>query len=153
VNRLRFVIGALGVLAIGFGAVLAVTGLGLRSVRLAIWLGAPVAIHDGIVVPLALALGWAGRRLLPRPAWGPAAAGLVVTGTLLALAAVVLPRPSPDPALPSLLDRNYPAGLAVALGLVWSITAVAAAFRLRSARTTAGRGGEVPSVHGAHEEP
>jgi hypothetical protein len=133
-NRARIGIGALGVLALLFAAWLAVTGLGLKSVRLAVWLGGVVALHDAVVVPATLALAWAGRRVLPRPAWAPAATGLVVAGTLTALAAVPLLPVGGDPTLSSLLDRNYPAGYAGAVGLVLLVTTAVCVRRVRFAR-------------------
>jgi hypothetical protein len=138
-NRLRIAIGALGVLAMLFAAWLALTGLGLRSIRLAIWLGGTVAVHDGILVPATLALAWLGRRWLPRTAWAPAAAGLVVAGTLTILSAVVLVQPGRDPTLPSLLDRDYPAGYGVALFLVLVLTSAISLHRVRSARLGSSR--------------
>lgn len=140
-NRLRIAIGSLGVLVLAVGGGLAITSLGLRSIRLAFWLGVPVLLHDGVVVPLALALGWLGRRLLPRPAWGPAACGLVATGTLTARGGVVLVQPGADPTLLSLLDRNYWAGYALALAIVWTLTTLVALARVRSVRPPAPRRG------------
>jgi hypothetical protein len=134
VNRLRIAIGALGAVALLFAAWLALTGLGLRSVRLAIWLGGTVAVHDGILVPATLALAWLGRRWLPRAAWAPAAAGLVVAGALTILSTVVLVQPGGDPTLPSLLDRDYPAGYGVALSVVLVLTAAISLRRVRSSR-------------------
>jgi hypothetical protein len=133
-NRLRIALGTLGVLGLTIGGGLALSSLGLRSIRLALWLGVPVLLHDGVLVPLVLALGWLARRLLPQPAWGPAACGLVATGTLTALGGVVLVKPGADPTLPSLLDRNYWAGYALALAIVWTLTTLLAAARVRSAR-------------------
>jgi hypothetical protein len=138
-NRLRIAIGTLGVLVLAIGGGLAISSLGLRSIRLALWLGLPVLLHDCVLVPLVLALGWLGRRLLPQAAWGPAACGLVATGTLTALGAVVLVQPGADPTLPSLLDRNYWAGYALALAIVWTLTSLVAAARVRSARARASR--------------
>jgi hypothetical protein len=137
--RLRAGLGALGVLVLAIGGWLAISSLGLRSIRLALWLGVPVLLHDGVLVPLVLALGWLGRRWLPRPAWGPAACGLVATGTLTALGAVVLVQPGADPTLPSLLDRDYGAGYALALATVWALTGLVAAVRVRDARARAPR--------------
>jgi Na+/proline symporter len=133
-NRLRIAIGTLGTLAMLYAAWLALTGLGLRSIRLTIWLGGTVAIHDGVLVPATLALAWLGRRWLPRTAWAPAAAGLIVAGTLTILSTVVLLQPGSDPTLPSLLDRNYPAGYGVALSLVLALTAAISVHRVRSSR-------------------
>ena len=134
-NRLRTALGGLGVLVLAIGGGLAVSSLGLRSIRLALWLGVPVLLHDGVLVPLVLVLGWLGRRLLPEPAWGPATCGLVATGTLTALGGVVLVQPGADPTLPSLLDRNYWAGYAAALAIVWLLTCLVAAARVSWARS------------------
>jgi len=133
-NRLRVAIAALGVLSMSFGGWLAVTHLGLKSIRLGFWLAGPVIVHDALLVPLVLAGAWIARRLLPRPAWGPVAVGFAASGTLTAVGAVVLVQPAGAPTLPSLLDRNYPAGYAIALGAVWILTAGAATVRVSRSR-------------------
>jgi hypothetical protein len=134
-RRLRITIAALGVLSMSFGGWLAVTHLGLKSFRLGLWLAGPVIVHDALLVPLVLAGAWIARRVLPGPAWGPVVIGFAASGTLTALGAVVLFQPGADPTLPSLLDRNYRAGYAVALGSVWILTAGVAAVRVSRSRS------------------
>jgi MFS family permease len=91
------------------------------------WLAGGPLIHDLLVAPLIGGLGaLVGRRRA-------VAAALTVTGTLLLIAVPLLWRPHPASPNPGLLDRDYPTGLAVFLGLVWALTALAT-LRPRSAR-------------------
>jgi hypothetical protein len=134
-NRIRITIAATGILSMGLGGWLAVTHLGLKSVRLGLWLAGPVLAHDALLVPLVLTVAWISRRILPRPAWGPVAVGCVASGTLTAVGTVVLFQPGADPTLPSLLNRNYWAGYTIALGIVWILTAGVAAVRVSHAHS------------------
>ena len=112
--RLRVAIGVLGVLAIGFGAVLILLQEPGRIPRILVWLAGPLAVHDGLLAPATLGLAWLGRRVLPRRVWGPAVVGLALAGTTVLLALPLLLSPA-DGTVPGLLDRNYPRGVVIGL--------------------------------------
>jgi hypothetical protein len=118
--KTRLAIGALGVTGMAFGVYQALAHLSGQLPALVLWLAVPVIITDALVSPAVITIAWAGRRVLPRPGWGPAVVGLVGTGALTAAASVVLTRPGAHRDLPSLLDRNYPAGYLLALATLWS---------------------------------
>ena len=80
-SRGRVLLGAGGALLVGYGTLLVLTQLPPAAwLRVGLWAGGAVAAHDLLLVPLVLALAWAGRRVLPRALWGPAVLGLVATG-------------------------------------------------------------------------
>jgi len=123
---------ALGWPLIGFGVWTLVRRSGATDPPnfAALFLGLAL-VHDLVVAPLASALAlWVGPRL-PVRARAPVAAAAIVSG---ALVLVSLPPlfSGGVPDNPSLLPRNYPFGLAVALAAVWAVTGAAVALaRLR----------------------
>lgn len=141
---MRVALGSFGVALSAYGAWLLVDsqdGAELRSV--CVWLAAGVVVHDAVLAPVALVLGWATGRVLPRAAAAGAAVVFVVLGPLTLIAVPVLARSSTDVVNPTLLTRDYGLGLlelaVVALMLgVWVGVAV-----LRSAERRR-RGGTDP---------
>lgn len=121
----RVVLVAVGVAMASYGAMLLLRSGpdALRSI--VVWFAAGILLHDGLFAPLCAAVGLGGRRWLPRRWWAPVACGAVCTVTLLAVAVPTLTRGGALPN-PTVLDRNYPVGLAVALALVWGLVVVAA---------------------------
>ena len=99
-----------------------------------IWLVGGVVLHDGVLAPLVLLACLAATRLLPRIARGPAAAGLVVLGSVTLLAVPVLGRFGARPDNPTLLDRDYALGWVVLAGLTIAGVAVATYVGARDAR-------------------
>ena len=90
-------------------------------------------VNDLVLAPLLSAIALAlGRRLSPG-VLGVVLGALVVSGTLVLVSLPVLfgDRPADNP---SLLPRNYPLGLAVALVLTWSVAVALVLLRRRSGR-------------------
>jgi hypothetical protein len=87
--------------------------------ELARWIVGAAVVHDLVLVPLVAVTAWGLRRLVPGRWWGPVRVGLVVTGTLCLVAAPVVAGFGQDPGNPSLLPRDYPAGLVTAVAVVW----------------------------------
>ncbi len=134
--QLALVVG--GVLVAGVGAKALLTDLRDEVLDVAIWSLAPVAVHDALLAPLAVAGAWLAARVLPRPAWPAVVGGALASAGLLAVGATVVGRPGAQESVPSLLDRSYGTGLVVALLVVWTVTAalaVVAVVRARRRRT------------------
>lgn len=89
----------------------------LKSI--ALWFAAGILLHDAVFAPACAALGLTARRLLPASTWAPLACGALCTVTLALIAAPVLGRAGAIPDNPTILDRAYPAGLALALAGIW----------------------------------
>lgn len=96
----------------------------------AFWLAGGVFAHDGLVVPVTLALGL-GASVLPRWWRAPAAVGLIVFGSATLLAIPVLGRFGARDDNPSLLDRNYVLGWSI-LGLLTVALVALSGWRLRA---------------------
>lgn len=120
--RVLFAVTGLALLA--YGAVLAWefgTSRTVNAVQGIAWfVGGPV-LHDGLVAPVVGLVGLALTRWLPTPWRTPVKAGVVASGVLTLLALPLLWRPYHVVTNPGLHDRNYGAGLAIALGVVWVV--------------------------------
>jgi hypothetical protein len=100
-----------------------------RPAELAAWIVGSGAVDDLVLVPAVLGVGLVARRLVPAAAWPAVRAGLIVTGALGVVAWPFVQGYGRDPSIPSLLNRNYAAGLAVTLAVVWVAVALAVASR------------------------
>ena len=87
--------------------------------NIGIWAAAGVILHDFVFAPLCVALGFAGRRLLPRRWWAPIGVAALCSVILLLLAVPVFDRPGAREDNHTVLDRNYPLGLWISLAVVW----------------------------------
>lgn len=126
---MRLLLGTVGVALIGYGGVLLLENPGPTLLRIAVWAAAGVLLHDFVFAPLVTALGYAGRRILPRAVWAPVAVAGLLSVTLVLLAVPVFDKPGARPTNPSVLDRDYPLGLWLALAAVWMVTLAYVGFR------------------------
>jgi hypothetical protein len=111
---------ALGGAALGlYGVSLLWDNPGEVIVRIACWAAAGVVLHDFVFAPLCVALGFAGRRLIPRAWWAPIAVAALCSVVLALLAIPVFSRPGAHLDNPTVLDRNYPLGLWLSIAVVW----------------------------------
>ncbi|MFF3322797.1 hypothetical protein [Streptomyces sp. NPDC002889] len=117
---LRFVVGAVGVAVMGFGAWLLFGAGGVRDPwEVVVWLGGAIVLHDGLIAPLVLAVGFVLAAL---PARGALRAALIVCGALTLIALPPLLRPG-APTNPSALPLDYLRNWLVALGVVAALAA------------------------------
>ncbi|WP_084436897.1 hypothetical protein [Aldersonia kunmingensis] len=135
-NAIRIVLVGLGAWAVWYGATLLFES-GTEAVRsIILWFVAGILLHDGVFAPLCAALGTGSRRVLPRSWWPPVACGAVCTVVLGLVAAPVIAREGAMPDNPSVLDRNYVAGLAIALVVVWVLVGATLIAGRRGASTS-----------------
>ncbi|MEX2274104.1 MAG: hypothetical protein WEA10_00860 [Actinomycetota bacterium] len=80
--------------------------------------------HDLVVVPLVALVGIVALRRLPRGARGPVTGALIATGVLALFSFPLLGGFGRISANPSLLPRDYDAGVAVVFLAIWAVTAV-----------------------------
>lgn len=80
------------------------------------WLAGALLVHDGLLAPLALAVGWALARLLPATPRRVVVTGLFIAGCLVLVALPPLLAPG-VPDNPTTTPRDYSRGLLVWLGV------------------------------------
>ena len=136
--RTRLLLGALGVAVAGYGAWLLLQEDLADLIDTAVWLAGGVVLHDFVLVPLTLLLGFALVRLLPANLRAPVAGGLVVLGTVTLMAVPVLGGWGANADNPTILDRNYPIGWLVVLGVTMLVVVVT--IVLRAGRRSGGPG-------------
>ena len=104
--------------------VVAVRYAAMRSidVRPALWVRwwvTAAVIHDVVVAPATVAVGWLVVRFAPRSVKAPLQAGLVVSAVLVAVTWPALRGYGRIPSNPTYLPRQYGTGLGLSLLLVW----------------------------------
>jgi hypothetical protein len=133
---IRALFAVTGLALLGYGAVLAWefgTSRTINAVQGIAWfVGGPV-VHDGLLAPAVGVVGVVLTRVVPRSWRTPVVVGLVLTAVLVLLAIPLLWRPFGVATNPGLHDRNYGAGLAIALGVVWVTIVLAQLVRSRLA--------------------
>lgn len=130
VGPMRLLLGVVGVAGILFGAWGVLTNQG-TSPPLAIvpwWIGV-VVLHDGIIAPVTIGLGWLITHLLPRPVRAPVQAAGVTAGLIALFAVPLLLRQGQGFPGGTLLTRNYAANVVGLLVLVIAVVAVGAVVR------------------------
>ena len=133
---MRVVLALVGLALLGYGAVLAWEFASSRTVNAvegAAWFVGGPLVHDGLVAPAVGLAGLALTRFVPGPWRTPVVVGVVLTAVLTLLAVPLLWRPFGVVTNPGLHDRDYGAGLLIALGTVWVAVAAAGAIRAQKA--------------------
>lgn len=138
----RVLLAMSGLALVAYGGLLAwefATSRAVNAVQGAAWfIGGPL-VHDAIVAPAVGLIGLVLTRIVPKPWRTPVAVGVVVSGVLTLVAIPLLWRPYGMFTNPGLHDRDYGAGLAIALGAVWlTVIATGLIRRTRSTRSTRG---------------
>jgi len=126
----------------GLGAVLyGVYGLLTAGSRVPLgswltWFVGSALIHDLVIAPIWIGLGWLAARLLPASARPAAVAGVAVAGLLAIVALPFVLGVGADPANPSFLPREYGRNLLLVDAGVLVVAAVWAAVATIRARRT-----------------
>ncbi|MFE1172250.1 hypothetical protein [Streptomyces sp. NPDC058773] len=117
-KALRVVVGAAGVALMGVGVSL-VTDV-RDPLDVLVWLGGAVLLHDVLIAPFVLLVGWALVRGWAR---GPVRGALLVAGALTTVAVPVLLRPGKT-ANASVLPLDYPHNWLIAMVAVVAVAAL-----------------------------
>jgi hypothetical protein len=119
----------------GYGLV---TSAGTGPGRQLVYMLAFVVAHDFVVLPVAIAVGFAVARIVPAWARPAAHAALLASLALTVVALPFLVKSGTFPDNPSLLPLDYRRGLLIAIGATWLVAAVVALVRRH--RRQAGEG-------------
>jgi hypothetical protein len=123
--------------AIGFGVVSILDHAGAtHPLAFTAYLLGALAAHDFVLIPVVLGFGIVVGRRIPERVRGPFLAAMVVSGVLVLASYPALRGFGRLVDNPSLLPRDYAAGLSLALTVVWAATAVLVAGRISRGRQT-----------------
>ena len=119
-RAVRVLLVLLGLAVVGYGVALVTDNSTEVIIRIVVWALIGVLLHDAVFAPVCLALGFAGRRILPHRTWTPILVAVLLTVVLVLLAIPVYDKPGMHLDNPSVLDRDYRTGFWIALAVVWS---------------------------------
>ncbi|GAB3360729.1 hypothetical protein [Modestobacter lapidis] len=125
--------GLAAVLYGGYGLLTAGSRIPLSS--WATWFLGSALLHDLVIAPLWIGLGWLAARFLPGPARAPVVVAAAVSGVLTLVTLPFLLTPGNSPANPSFLPREYGRNLLLVVLAVWVVAAAWSVVAVRRART------------------
>ena len=134
-RRWRYGLGSAG-LALGlFGVFRLLTQIPFGDLAiLAIWLVGAVIIHDGIVSPLVVTVGWLVSRVVPQRARRYLQAALVTAALVTVIAVPLIFREGTQPPSKALLRQHYGANLTVLVSIIAALALSAYAARIAGDR-------------------
>ena len=112
----------------------------IRPVTWVRWWVTAALVHDLIVAPLAIAVGWVVVRSAPRALKAPLQMALLVSAVLVAVSWPALRGYGRVPSNPTYLPRDYTSGLLISLAAVWAVGAAWAVTRLLRGHSDADAG-------------
>ena len=105
-----------------------------EPIQLAAYVVGAAVLHDAVVVPVVVAVGWLASRWLPPAARGPVRGALALSALLVVFAYPLVRRLGAHPTNSSALPLHYGPNLALVLGVVWVVTALLVVSRYRHRR-------------------
>jgi hypothetical protein len=127
----RISLAVAGILLGLFGAMRLLTEVPIDMlIVLAIWMIAAIVIHDGVVSPLIIVVGWALARWIPPRARRYVQFSLIVAGLIAVIAIPLAYREDTQPQAESMLQQNYLGNLTFMVSIVAAISLVAYAIRV-----------------------
>ena len=128
----RWTLGAAGVAAIIWAAWLALTGgRATNPVGIATWLVGALVLHDAVLAPVCVGIGWLTARVLPPWLRAPVQVAAFVAGAVTVASTPLLLGLGRRPDNPSADPLDYPHNL---LAVVLVITGVCAAWAVAARR-------------------
>ena len=127
----RISLATCGVLLGLYGAFRLLTNVGfVELLVLAAWLIGAVVIHDGLLSPAVLAVGWFLARRVPPRARRYLQGFLVVGGLLTVVAIPLMLRRDSQPVSKAMLQQNYGGNLSILLALAAALSLLLYAVRV-----------------------
>ena len=103
----------------------------------AIWMVALLVVHDGILAPAVVGLGWVIGTYVPRRGRRYLQAGLIVAAMITVVAVPLILRRGTQPAVKTLVTQDYPLHFLILLGGVAGVLLVAYLIRVARDRSAA----------------
>jgi len=143
--RLRLPLGIAGVLLALFGVFRLVTQIPpFPLVILALWLVGALVVHDGILSPIVVGVGWAVARVVPPRARRYFQGALIMAALVTVIAIPMIYRQDSQPRSKSMLLQNFGLNLTLLIGIIAALSLLAYAVRVARDQS-----GQRPSAAGA----
>ena len=140
----RIAFAASGILLGLFGVFRLVTEVPIGNLLvLAGWMFGAVLIHDGLLSPAVIAVGWLVGHTVPARGRRYVQGALIAGGLITAIAIPLILRAGREPASKALLQQNFGGNLTILLGLVAAASLML--YALRVARDTKAAAAAEPS--------
>jgi hypothetical protein len=136
----RLILAVTGTLLGGYGVGRLLTEIPSHDLTLlAGWLIGALIIHDGILSPVVVTVGWFLRRVVPDRARRFLQAGLIM-GTMVTIIAVpMIYRRNSQPPSKAILLQNFGGNLTLLLGLIGGLTLLGYAVRVAREQSQPGK--------------
>jgi hypothetical protein len=133
-KAIRISLVAIGLGMIAFAVVSALSSPDFRATKQITFLVAVLVLHDAVLLPLFIAVGFVVRRVVPAPYRAVVQGALIITAAVTVVALPFMLGYGRTADLPSALPRDYLGGYAIVLGAIWfTATALIVHRQLRSA--------------------
>ena len=130
----RIILAASGLLLLAFGVFRLATEVPLANlIWSVIWMAGAIIIHDGILSPTVISVGWVLRRHVADRPRRYLQFALIMAGLVTVVAVPMIFLRGSQPVVKAMLLRNYGANLSLLLGLI--AVATLAVYAVRVART------------------
>lgn len=127
----RIILAIAGILLGLFGAYRFLTEIPLPNlIALAVWMIAALLIHDGVLSPLVVGIGYLLRRFVPDRGRRYLQAAFIMTGVVTVIAVPMIYLRGSQPAVKALLRQNYGANLTVIIAIIAAVTLTLYAVRV-----------------------
>jgi hypothetical protein len=125
VKAWRIVLAAAGILLGLFGAYRFFTEIPLPNlIALATWMIAALLIHDGVLSPVVVGVGYVLRRFVPDRGRRYLQVALIMIGMITVIAVPMIYLRGSQPAVKALLLQDYGANLTVIIGIIAGVTLI-----------------------------
>jgi len=129
--RLRLPLGIAGVLLVLFGVFRLLTQVPPFPLAiLALWMVGALVIHDGILSPVVLGVGWALSRVVPPQARRYLQGALIMAALVTVIAIPMIYRQESQPRSKSMLLQNFGGNLTLLIGIIAALSLLAYAVRV-----------------------
>ena len=131
----RVILATSGLLLLAFGVFRLATEVPLANlIWIALWMAGAIIIHDGVLSPTVVGLGWLLRRHVPDRPRRYLQFALIMAALVTVVALPMIFLRGSQPVVKAMLLRNYGANLSLILGFV--AVATLAVYAVRVARPT-----------------
>ena len=121
----RIILTILGILVVLYGLAHLLISIPIATLLwVALWMIAALIIHDVVIAPSVIGVGWLLRRLLPDRARRYVQIGLIMAAGATIIAIPMIIRRGSQPPQKTLLIQNYAANLALLLGIFAGVALV-----------------------------